>query len=707
MKTRRRRKLSTAVKSGCNEEEGEYEAGKPRYDDFDAYGYEEDLPFGMLVLRVAAGLACLALVLGMAYTKFVGPIFPPMTTDFDLDDDDGFDDAAAMAFTAKDSGEKRIEVSKQEEEANGGEAHGDAATTPPPLPKFNLSEYARENDAWAIAAKNDLIVNNNNTLFWNVARGLRERFTETYANGDTSVARGIVDAAVSTTPSATQITACRMHHRRKDTVFRMAFGGYSVTAGHGNRFSQSFPMVLEKLLETSISVAVGLRLQVRNAAIGGSPSFPYGWCLPQLLDAAPDVVSWDFSMNEAGDDPTGLEAYVRHVLYQFPHSQLVVKDTHMAVQRRDLLLSSSLFNGGYADHLQDPLLLHTDPAVDPFLLEDEEHRPPGFRQWREFGSPPGAPGQSLHHPAAKEHEFIAWILALYYLSALEVLVAEGTEGMTQKCASLLPQNKEKRPPKLGPPKHYSNRKDDGDEETIGESLFVGEARPTADTTTSTWFLNTVRCRTTFQPVVSGNLRNVIASGSVADDIDVMLPKSNMFYGKGWVFDLSEAQKTVQRKLERFGGLGFVDRKPSYYGIVNSGPLVLQLPLQQQNSLLKSVALCEVNELRDSDACNNVKDIQYQIGNTTLLAVSMDDTPTQYLGHSLCVYLQVPKHVATDSIRCSSAATQSCTVNVTLAVRNQHINRRDKACSISHVIWEEGSSDIKLNKQPGNLTTKES
>jgi hypothetical protein len=80
--------------------------------------------------------------------------------------------------------------------------------------------------------------------------------------------------------------------------FVMAFGGYSVTVGRGNYFSQSFPFVLQSLLQDAMEKLGVPNFEVRNAAIGGIPSFPYGWCLGNFLGEDVSVVSWDFSMNE-------------------------------------------------------------------------------------------------------------------------------------------------------------------------------------------------------------------------------------------------------------------------------------------------------------------------------------------------------------------------------------------------------------------------
>jgi hypothetical protein len=42
-------------------------------------------------------------------------------------------------------------------------------------------------------------------------------------------------------------------------------------------------------------------------------------------------------MNEAGGVPQGLEAYIRHTVSLDRAPKLIIKDTHMAQARRDLL----------------------------------------------------------------------------------------------------------------------------------------------------------------------------------------------------------------------------------------------------------------------------------------------------------------------------------------------------------------------------------
>ena len=73
------------------------------------------------------------------------------------------------------------------------------------------------------------------------------------------------------------------------------------------------------------------------------------------------------------------------------------------------------------------------------------------------------------------------------------------------------------------------------------------------------------------------LSEIIVDGTIGDGLDIMLPKSKMYYNSGWVLDLSTNQKKVKRNLDRFPGHGFVDIKQAYYGIYTSGLIQFFLP----------------------------------------------------------------------------------------------------------------------------------
>ena len=147
-------------------------------------------------------------------------------------------------------------------------------------------------------------------------RSIRDTFAKRYGGQDEAykmLSRGIKTFGdESKRKLAVQHTAKRILRAAAsdDPTFVASFGGYSVTVGRGNMFNQSFPFIMESVLKEPLK-KLGVDLVVRNAAIGGIPSFPYGWCLSNFLGEDSDLVSWDYSMNE-GNDATGLESYIRH-----------------------------------------------------------------------------------------------------------------------------------------------------------------------------------------------------------------------------------------------------------------------------------------------------------------------------------------------------------------------------------------------------------
>ena len=60
-----------------------------------------------------------------------------------------------------------------------------------------------------------------------------------------------------------------------------------------------------------------------NSAIGGIPSFPYGWFLLKFLGEYYDLVSWDYGMNKGNGDQ-GSEVYVCHAMTSMSKSPMIV-----------------------------------------------------------------------------------------------------------------------------------------------------------------------------------------------------------------------------------------------------------------------------------------------------------------------------------------------------------------------------------------------
>jgi hypothetical protein len=449
---------------------------------------------------------------------------------------------------------------------------------------------------------------------------------------------------------------------------------------------------------------------------------PYGWCMSNFWGDDVDVVSWDYSMNEAGGMPQGLEAYLRHTLQLKRQPALIVKDTHLAQDRRDLLQRYFDMNmttitatpaTGSNDLLQslvqDYVVVHTDPAAKPFLDRVEEHRPAGFQEWRKFGSPPGAPGQALHHPAVKEHELIAWLLTMHFLRALELFATSRQEPSMLQCRD---DNDEHGSMFLPPP---VVEKDSTDTPPWTSVLF-GEQE--SNSSSARWRMNPVHCRTSFEPILSGDLSSIAVSGSVGEELNIMLPKSKMFYNRGWVLDLSDGEKQAKRKLDVFGGLGYVDRKKAYYGIFPSGRIRFLLPYEsaqgrtqkpivgdKATDWFKSIVVCAVNEKRDAGACQTEKDLSLIVGGANATnAVMMDAPGTLYLGKKLCLYIPVPNDAILTSRnelkknettklklppgQMHAARDEAVGLALELSINNRHILLRDQACSVSHVVWEQ-------------------
>jgi hypothetical protein len=92
--------------------------------------------------------------------------------------------------------------------------------------------------------------------------------------------------------------------------------------------------------------------------------------------------------------------------------ELLQKDTEhgylhdaLCVGKADTVFSKSTLETFKQDHEGDH--------------RDESFLPLGLQNWDEFGAPPGCPGRSSWHPKKQEHEIIAWMIAMEFVSAME------------------------------------------------------------------------------------------------------------------------------------------------------------------------------------------------------------------------------------------------------------------------------------------------
>jgi hypothetical protein len=281
---------------------------------------------------------------------------------------------------------------------------------------------------------------------------------------------------------------------------------------------------------------------------------------------------------------------------------------------------------------------------------------------------------------------------MHFLSALELVAADQASSLLQ-CTPYAKVNLLPPPVSVNPVNHTMD----------WFSILFGDLVKN----TSDWTLNPVHCRTSFEPIVRGSLESLIVSGTSGDGIDIMLPKGAMYYSKGWVLDLSDEEKLAKRKLDRYNGLGYVDSKKAYYGIYASGPLRLFLPIEGPSGVrpqpgdaavdwFRSIVVCEVNEKRDYGSCNAEKHVSYTIGGVNATDAKMISSPgTLYFGKRLCLYAKVPNgaKLTSSNVPKGTAVIRNATetvvgLSVDITIKDMHIMKKNLACSVSHVVWEQ-------------------
>lgn len=536
-------------------------------------------------------------------------------------------------------------------------------------------------------------------------RSIRDTFAKRYGGEDEAnkmLSRGIKTFGdESKKKLAVQHTAKRILRAAAsdDPKFVASFGGYSVTVGRGNMFSQSFPFIMESVLKEPLK-KLGVDLVVRNAAIGGIPSFPYGWCLSNFLGEDSDLVSWDYSMNE-GNDATGLESYIRHALATLPKRPLVVILDDKR-NRMDLI-------DKYVDlgTLIDPVaIIRGDNIVDKNLLSrKEEELPEGLTKWNEWGAPKGSPGQSSWHPKFREHEMMGWMLAVHLLDAVEtagkVMKEDPNWRQNNKVTSSEGIGREfKLPPPQTSPLDSEVKILDGVESSEGS-----------------WQLNSVSCRTSFLPVVADTktITSIVVSGAAEDDGDATKSKDDSMYNTGWVIDVGKVERDTKRKVEKKGGMGYIDMKLALYGIPKSGPVKFWLPYEGDKTLMSgeatdaknyfdTIVVCEVNEKRGNKECQMESDVNFTVGGTPSADTKKIKSIASYLKKEICVQIPVPEGAqitkrkdveVSDSGLHGNIANEGNADDVGIFLEaeiiNKAVSRADGACSISHVVWEHARS----------------
>lgn len=84
-------------------------------------------------------------------------------------------------------------------------------------------------------------------------------------------------------------------------IYKMIFGGSSVTAGHDNVYKQAYPNIVYESLGPMLA-SVGIDMQVHNIAQTANGCIPYDLCYEAMGGMDADLVNWEQSYNCGHDD---------------------------------------------------------------------------------------------------------------------------------------------------------------------------------------------------------------------------------------------------------------------------------------------------------------------------------------------------------------------------------------------------------------------
>lgn len=239
-----------------------------------------------------------------------------------------------------------------------------------------------------------------------------------------------------------------------------------------------------------------------------------------------------------------------------------------------------------------------------------------------------------------------------------------------------------------------------------------------------YFMKELSCRTSFLPATDHGktLTSVLVSGMAERDLDIMIDRTNDHYKKGWVLDVSKVERDTKRKVERCGGLGYIDMKIALYGVPDSGKLRLWLPFEgpshdhhdheNDNKPSDTTArhwfddfiICEANEKREAKACHLDQDMEIVVGGTIVTSINPIKGAAEYLKRTTCVNVGVPeaaKVTALGDVRTTEGKALSredkskfgtygddalgLVVDVTAKAS---VTLTDGACCLSHIVWEQ-------------------
>jgi len=243
-----------------------------------------------------------------------------------------------------------------------------------------------------------------------------------------------------------------IRHTKK---FVIAVLAYSVAAGHDNYHSQSWPNMWERQMTAGFA-SLGVELEVRNEAVGGTSAFPRTFCMPAVLGTDVDVVVWEFSMTDAGVKSCEGETWMRYALslpsrplLMFVESSRIPKfQTNERLSPRDpgdrWPTTTWATQSSYRTSSCRPMSEISERYSEYGGIQAHDsasgifpyyHAPPfDFRTFRGRGKIPGY-GASWH-PSPYGHLFRASSLAYVYLDVLRDALAAAPVEFAESPSSL-------------------------------------------------------------------------------------------------------------------------------------------------------------------------------------------------------------------------------------------------------------------------------
>lgn len=364
--------------------------------------------------------------------------------------------------------------------------------------------------------------------------------------------------------------------------------------------------------------------------------------------------------------------------------------------------------------LVDPIVININAAAEPFLDLHEDIVPVGFQDWLEFGVPDGAPGKVRSGRNAnlsiKQHELIAWLLSMHFIAAIELGAAnmlgldeanvggDWLKGESSVKIGYLPK------PQTSNIDHYS-------------PLMFGRPLNQNTINATEWQMDSIYCSTTFEPIVSGDLQELIVSGSSNEDLDILLPRGPMLYNKNWIMDLGVGAKLDAFAFKKYD-FDYRFQKKAYYGVRPSGSLTLFIPYvdkvgkwkkkwgisfgkkRKPSDAISSIIVCEVNEHIGEKQCDMVKSMGYLVGGVSATPRYITSNGVSYQGKKNCVQLDMPidtkwttrkkveKEIAKKPSGEKRNDSKSDGISLQVSVTDELLFWKNGPCSISHVLWEQ-------------------